>query len=367
MSFPRGHGDGQAAAAPKLGEVANSIASCLALSFFSISMILANKALAFNFDANIDALPMAFQCFTAAVLVELARRRGWVSYEPFNLKTAMAWLPIAFFFCCMLVSSFLSYKYMGVPMVTVFKSLTNLIILAGDFFWHGQRASRLVMLSLAVMTIGAVLASWNDIEFSVWGYVWMSANCFATASYVLTMKFATRTMKLPKFGMVFYNNLLGTLMLLPVAIMLGELWTFDSLREKSDKIGFLDREDLHTPSYILLNIFAGAAGFFLNFAALWCVSANSATTYAVVNTVNNFPVSIIGYFMFAQPMTVVQGEFIVVNITGGFIYSYAKIKEQKEKEQVELQRNAEVNEGSIEAVPLVADGDLNEKRSNSSF
>lgn len=42
-----------------------------------------------------------------------------------------------------------------------------------------------------------------------WGYFWMSANCFATASYVLTMKFATRTMKLPKFGMVFYNNLLG--------------------------------------------------------------------------------------------------------------------------------------------------------------
>lgn len=33
--------------------------------------------------------------------------------------------------------------------------------------------------------------------------------------------------------------------------------------------------------------FAGAAGFFLNFAALWCVGATSATTYAVVNTVNN--------------------------------------------------------------------------------
>lgn len=32
---------------------------------------------------------------------------------------------------------------------------------------------------------------------------------------------------------------------------------------------------------------AGAAGFFLNFAALWCVGATSATTYAVVNTVNN--------------------------------------------------------------------------------
>lgn len=47
------------------------------------------------------------------------------------------------------------------------------------------------------------------VRFRAWGYFWMSANCFATAAYVLTMKFATRTMKLPKFGMVFYNNLLG--------------------------------------------------------------------------------------------------------------------------------------------------------------
>lgn len=50
--------------------------------------------------------------------------------------------------------------------VTVFKSLTNLIILTGDYFWHGQKASALVMTSLAVMTVGAMLASWNDIEFS---------------------------------------------------------------------------------------------------------------------------------------------------------------------------------------------------------
>lgn len=52
--------------------------------------------------------------------------------------------------------------------------------------------------------------TWRRMMFvSAWGYFWMSANCVATASYVLTMKFATRTMKLPKFGMVFYNNLLG--------------------------------------------------------------------------------------------------------------------------------------------------------------
>lgn len=50
--------------------------------------------------------------------------------------------------------------------VTVFKSLTNLIIVTGDYFWHSQIATPLVLLSLAVMTGGAIFASWSDIEFS---------------------------------------------------------------------------------------------------------------------------------------------------------------------------------------------------------
>lgn len=49
----------------------------------------------------------------------------------------------------------------------------------------------------------------------------------------------------------------GTMMLLPVAIILGEVWTFKSLEDKVDKLGFLDRDDLHTPGYLLLNLFAG--------------------------------------------------------------------------------------------------------------
>lgn len=43
-------------------------------------------------------------------------------------------------------------------------------------------------------------------------------------------------------------------MLLPVAIMSGEVWTFSS---GGDKIGFLDRADLQTPVYLFLNLFAG--------------------------------------------------------------------------------------------------------------
>ena len=59
------------------------------------------------------------KCLVAVILVEISRRMGWVQYEPFNVTTAMRWFPIAVFFCAMLLSSFLSYQYMNVPMVSV--------------------------------------------------------------------------------------------------------------------------------------------------------------------------------------------------------------------------------------------------------
>lgn len=71
---------------------------------------------------------------------------------------------------CVFGFSFLLFRFLFayihlLVQVTVFKSLTNLIILAGDYMWHDAKASNLVLTALLVMTGGAVLASWNDLEF----------------------------------------------------------------------------------------------------------------------------------------------------------------------------------------------------------
>lgn len=49
--------------------------------------------------------------------------------------------------------------------ITVFKSLTNLIIVTGDYFWHEQPVSPLIGLSLLFMTCGALFAAKNDLHF----------------------------------------------------------------------------------------------------------------------------------------------------------------------------------------------------------
>ncbi len=59
----------------------------------------------------------------------------------FNGDVAMDWLPVNLLFCAMLMTGFLSLKALAVPMVTIFKNLTNVVILTGDWYFHGATIS----------------------------------------------------------------------------------------------------------------------------------------------------------------------------------------------------------------------------------
>lgn len=52
-----------------------------------------------------------------------------------------------------------------VVQVTVFKNLTNIVIVTGDWWFFNQTASILVMSSMAVMVFGAIVASYHDLHF----------------------------------------------------------------------------------------------------------------------------------------------------------------------------------------------------------
>ena len=229
----------------------------------------------------------------------------------------------------MLFTGMASLQYNSVPMVTVFKNVTNVITTAGDFYFFGQVPEMLVLVAFGVMLGGAIAAAWNDINFSVEGLFWMVANCFSTSGYVLYLKFATKNVKLSKFGMVFYNNVLCTLFLLPAAISMGQVTSF------------LQTPAIHTPDYFFKNVWAGFVGFFLNFASLTCVAATGPTTYAIIGSLNKVPVTFLGYFLFDSVITPETWFFIGVSMMGGFLYSFAKIESAGRKKS----RNEQVGWG----------------------
>ena len=264
-----------------------------------------------------NTLLVVIQALVAVACVETCRILNWVQYETPSWPTIRAWAPVNVFFCLMLFTGMASLQYNSVPMVTVFKNVTNIATTAGDFWFFGSPVETLVMAAFGVMLSGAVLAAWNDLEVTWTGLFWMVANCVSTSGYVLYMKHATQTIKLSKFGMVFVNNVLCVCFLMPVSMLMGEV-----------EIVYRTSA-LHTAGYVGRNLFAGLVGFFLNFASLNCVSVTGPTTYAIVGSLNKIPVTFLGYILFDSIITGQTWFYIGVSLCGGFLYSYAKIRKSR--------------------------------------
>jgi GDP-mannose transporter len=195
--------------------------------------------------------------------------------------------------------------------------LRHTLKIYSDWHYFHTPVECLVKVAFAIMLGGACFAAVEDVQITVAGMFWMMVNVLTTAGYVLYMKFATNTVKLTKFGMVFYNNLLCIAFLLPVALMRGEFETFQLAPE------------LHTRMFLLWNVLAGYVGFFLNISSLNCVSVTGPTTYAILGSINKIPVSVFGYLLFRATITHQTWFFMSVSMTGGFLYSYAKLKSNR--------------------------------------
>jgi GDP-mannose transporter len=305
----------------KNGTVLTSIAS---YSFCSVSMVLVNKSLASSYNSmivggDLNISLVVFQAIVAVMAVKACQQLKWIEIPAFSMETAKQWAPVNIFFCSMLFTGMASLKYNSVPMVTIFKNVSNITTSIGDYYLFGNKPEPLVIVAFGVMLSGAVAAAWNDMSLTYAGLVWMALNCISSSGYVLYMKHATDKVKLSKFGMVFYNNALCVFFLLPVAFGMGEihlLW---------------ESKGLHTMDYATKNLFAGLVGFLLNFASLNCVANAGPTTYVTIGSLNKIPVAFMGYWMFDSEISRETWFFILVSMCGGFLYSFAKLQSSSSK------------------------------------
>ncbi|KAL7563576.1 hypothetical protein ACA910_006467 [Epithemia clementina (nom. ined.)] len=303
-------------------------AAVLMYSFCSISMILVNKSLASSYNhlierphgsgkADLNTLLVVFQAAAAVVFLWGCKIFQVLDYPELKWSVVKAWAPVNIFFCLMLFTGMAALQTNSVPMVTIFKNVSNITTATADYFLFGNSLEPLSVAAFAVMLFGAMAAAGNGVETSLIGLFWMLFNCITTTGYVCYMRYATQSIQMTKFGMVYVNNVLCVAFLLPVAFVQGEITTF--LRSTA----------LHTWDYGFKNCFAGFVGFFLNAASLHCVSVTGPTTYAIVGSLNKVPVTFLGYFLFHESLSRQTWMFVCVSLLGGFLYTYAKIRPTK--------------------------------------
>ena len=318
--------------APKAGvcvsmKLAQGVLPALTYATCSVGMLLVNKTVLTTFGYHYHMGLLLWQTLATLGISVLAGRLGYVELPAFDPRFAKAWFPVNLLFLTMLATSFLSLQYLAVPLVTIFKNLTNGLTMLGDYLIFNNPSSKGIIGSLAIMVLASVLTGLSDISFSFVGYFWMAMNCLSTASFVLYMRYVMQSQpKLGRPAMAYYNSLLGIGPIILMMMVLGEV------------PGAWQAEQFSSGTFIVVMLISGCAGFCIQMASLWCMAATTPTTYAMVGAFNKVPASLIGVMLFDTPMTTQLALFICLGILGSFVFAYVKSTEAAAKK---LQENGD--------------------------
>lgn len=142
------------------------------------------------------------------LVIATLKSTGTITYRPFHPTEARNWFPISLLLVGMIYTSTKAIQYLSIPVYTIFKNLTIILIAYGEVIWFGGSVTRMSMLSFGLMVLSSVVAAWADISHAISslgggelkgeagekvsqlsaGYVWMMLNCFCSAAYLLGMR-----------------------------------------------------------------------------------------------------------------------------------------------------------------------------------
>ncbi|KAK3322352.1 GDP-mannose transporter [Apodospora peruviana] len=311
-------------------------ASIVAYCFSSISMTVVNKYCVSGTYWNLNFFYLAVQAIVCTLAILLFKQLGaFQNLAAFDPTKAKKWFPISLLLVGMIYTSTKALQFLSVPVYTIFKNLTIIVIAYGEVLWFGGSVSPMALLSFGLMVLSSVVAAWADIQAAIdgvgvsaeasealstlnAGYAWMGMNVFCTASYVLGMRKVIKKMNFKDYDTMFYNNLL-TIPVLVVCSLLVEDWSSENLAKNFP---------VESRNHLFIGmIYSGLAAIFISYASAWCIRVTSSTTYSMVGALNKLPIAISGLIFFNAPVTLGSVSAIFLGFVSGLVYTWSKVKQ----------------------------------------
>ncbi|KAI0349402.1 UDP-galactose transporter [Trametes cingulata] len=324
---------------------ASTVAPIVCYCMASILMTVVNKYVVSGTGFNMNFLLLCMQSSVCVACVYTVKKLGIISFRDFDSKDAKTWFPISVLLVGVIYTGSKSLQYLSIPVYTIFKNLTIILIAYGEVIWFGGRVTGLTLVSFILMVISSIIAAWADISDALAigdpavaeamnglstvsgvvskmnvGYFWMFLNCATSAAYVLTMRKRIKLTGFSDWDTMFYNNLLS-IPVLAVASIIAEDWGYENLSRNFPP---------NTRNFLLFAIaFSGAAAVGISYTTAWCIRATSSTTYSMVGALNKLPVAASGMIFFGDPVTFGSVTAVAVGFFAGLVYAVAKNNQKK--------------------------------------
>ncbi|KAL8908229.1 MAG: hypothetical protein Q9207_000950 [Kuettlingeria erythrocarpa] len=302
----------------------------------SILMTCTNKFVLSGFGFNLNFLLLAVQGIVCVVAIQICKSSGIITYRDFNTDEARKWFPVSLLLIGTIYTSTKALQFLSIPVYTIFKNLTIIIIAYGEVLWFGGSVTGMALFSFGLMVLSSVIAAWADIQHALQsyghseteasakvstlnaGYMWMMLNCLCSAAFVLGMRKRIKLTNFKDFDTMFYNNVLSIPILVAASLLLED-WSTTNI-----EINF---PPLQRNRIIMAMIFSGLSSVFISYTSAWCVRVTSSTTYSMVGALNKLPIALSGLIFFDAPITFPSVSAIAVGFVSGMMYTWAKVKQ----------------------------------------
>jgi solute carrier family 35 protein len=278
----------------------------------------------------------ATQFLATTVILTVLSLTKKIEIPPLNRGILLEVLPISLMFLGNVITGLGSTQSLNLPMFTALRRFSILITMLGEFFLLKREASAPIVISVALMVGGALIAAIYDLTFDLVGYILVLLNDLFTAMNGIYMKKATLSGQCTKMGILYYNSLFS---LIAVVIIFATQYiqemNFDSLRgiaspvdlKRSDSSFSLQEvlyfEGWSRIDFVFFFVTAALMGSILNYSIFLCTTYNSALTTTVIGCLKNVLTTYIGMlFMGDYAFTWLNFIGLNVSISGSLYYTY---------------------------------------------
>ncbi|KAF2715034.1 GDP-mannose transporter [Pleomassaria siparia CBS 279.74] len=315
----------------------NPMLAVLGYCASSILMTVTNKYVLSGVDYNLNFFLLCVQAVVCVVAISTCKSLGVITYRDFNSDEARKWFPISLLLIGMIYTSTKALQFLSIPVYTIFKNLTIILIAYGEVLWFGGSVTPMALFSFGLMVASSIIAAWADIQHALTrsgsasdaaateaistlnaGYLWMMFNCICTATYVLGMRKRIKLTNFKDFDTMYYNNLL-TIPILLICSLFMEDWSSANITKNFpvEYRNFL----------IMTMIFSGLSTVCISYTSAWCVRVTSSTTYSMVGALNKLPIALSGLIFFDAAVTFGSVSAIFVGFVSGIVYALAKVRQ----------------------------------------
>lgn len=251
------------------------------------------------------------QIAAAIVVLYTGKRIGIISFPSYSHEIPRKIFPLPLIHFGNMMFGLGATQALPLPIFTAIRRVAILMTMLLEIRILGVRPSLARELSVWSMVVGALIAAWDDLTFTLHGYAYVMIVNVMTAANGVYLKQKLDTADISKYGIMFYNSLFMIAPAVFGAWLIGDLdaaYNYPHWRE---------------PLFLLQFISSCFMGFVLMYSNLLCTQYNSALTTSIVGCLKNVLVSYLGMF--------IGGDYIFswwnciginISVIGSIFYTY---------------------------------------------